>query len=234
MILMQRLVVIVGTPGSGKDQLIRAIHDLGARHAQIVPKHTSRERWDDDGNEMICPGDPDYNLDACEIQYQNYGDRYGIESSKMWEGLSRGVFPVVVVSNIDAINALHQMFGKLMLLVYIHSEMEVDQYRHSEMARGKDTQYIERRVAEYQLAFDIFLENYPAFDHVLINSGSSEDLFDQIFRLFRAYERGDLFYATARSFIPERIWMERYPLPIILGGQGDKPSTEWQKSADPE
>ncbi len=79
MILMQRLVVIVATPGSGKDQLIRAIHDLGARHAQIVPKHTSRERWDNDGSEMICPGDTGCNVDACDIRYKNYGDWYGID-----------------------------------------------------------------------------------------------------------------------------------------------------------
>ncbi len=223
--MMQRLVVIVATPGSGKDQLIRAIHDLGARHAQIVPKHTSRERWDNDGSEMICPGDTGCNVDACDIRYKNYGDWYGIESSKIWEGLSKGVFPVVVVSNVDAINALHHMFGKLMLLIYVHSEMDADQYRRQEAERAKDTGYVERRAAEYRQALDIYLENYLAFDHVLINSGFPDDFFDQIFRLFRAYERGELFYAAAQSFIPERIWTKLTLPPIILGGHKDKPGT---------
>jgi guanylate kinase len=188
----RHLIIIVGTPGSGKDLLIRAVHDLGTQHAQIIPKHTSRNRWDDDGQEMICVGDKDHNLPACDIRYCNYGDEYGIESAKIWEALSKGVFPVVVVSNIEAIDQLHSLYGELVLLVYVHSQMSAEQYRRSEAKYQKDAGYIERRVAEYRCAFDIYLENILAFDHVLINSSLPEDLYDQIFRLFRAYERGDL------------------------------------------
>jgi len=191
MISAARLVVVVGAPGSGKDLLIRAVNDLGIMHAQIVPKHTLRDRRLDDGNEMICHSDPKFNLEACDIIYDIYGDRYGIESTNVWDGLKNGVFQVIVVGDISAINKLREIFSELMLLVYVHSEMSADEYQRNEAAFG-DADYVKRRAEDYRKAFDVFLKNYLAFDHVLIYGGAPEDLFDQIFRLFRAFERGDL------------------------------------------
>jgi hypothetical protein len=192
MVFTPKLVAVVGTPGSGKDLLIRAVNDLGVQHAQIVPKHTSRLRRADDGNEMICSGDPEYNLEVCDLVYENFGDRYGIECSRIWEGLRNGVFQVVVVSNIDAINRLRERFGELLILVYVHSEIGADEYLKVEAALGQDSSYVKKRVEGYQSAFKLYLKNFLAFDHVLIYSGIQEDLFDQIFRLFRAYEQSDL------------------------------------------
>ena len=189
--LMQRLIVLVGSPGSGKDLLIQAVNKLGAQHAEVIPKHTSRERWQDDGEELIFADDKNYDLKACDVQYSNYGDRYGISSSLIWSSLSKGVFPVVVVSNIDAINQLRDKFGDLIVLVYVHSEKDVDEYKIEE-ARKKGVHYVMPRVTEYRQAYKIYLNNFQAFDHVLINCDDPEDLYDQIFRLFRAYERGDL------------------------------------------
>jgi hypothetical protein len=185
----QCLFVIVGTPGSGKDLLIRAVNDLGTQHAQIVPKHTSRDRREDDGSEMICPGDSGHNLDACDIMYKNYGDTYGIECSRIWEGLKKGLSQIANVSNITAINRLRDVFGELMVLVYVHSNVGAEEYLDKEMPLGADTSYVQRRAEEYRFALDVYLENFLAFEHVLIYTGNAEDLYDQIFRLFRAYEQ---------------------------------------------
>ncbi len=222
---IQRLFVLVGTPGSGKDLLIRAVKDLGAQHAQIVPKHTSRKRRPDDGTEVICPEDPGYNLEQCDIRYENYGTQYGIMTSQIWEGLREGIFQVVVVSNVEAINKLREIFGELVVLVYIHSEVDSGEYQRIEAARKNDpeyldTEYVERRVKNYRLAFDVFLENYLAFNHVLIHSGPSENLYDQMFRLFRAYESGDL-SSAAKSPVPKRMWtyLTKPSIPPKPGGE---------------
>ena len=37
---------------------------------------------------------------------------------------------------------------------------------------------------------DALIDNFLAFDRVFIFSGAPEDLYDQIFRVFRAYESG--------------------------------------------
>lgn len=221
--IMQHLFIIVGSPGSGKDLLIRAVNDLGAQHAEIVPKHTSRQRWDDDGNEMICVWDPEHDLANCDIIYENYGDKYGIKGGEIWEGLSKGVFQVIVVSDVDAINKLRRVFGELVVLVYVHSEVDADEYQCIE-AHGKDSEYVQCRVAEYELAFNVYLENFLAFDHVLIYSGLKEDLFDQIFRLFRAYEI-DLGHAATKTPVSRRVWkeIESYGEPVIIGGKRHLP-----------
>lgn len=189
-----KLLVVVGTPGSGKDLLIRAVNDLGVQHSRIVSKHTSRVRRTEDGNEMICPGDEGFNLENCDIIYNNYQDSYGINTSSIWQGIKEGVFQVVVVSNIEAINRLKSIFGSLVILIYVHSEMNASEYAAKELniAKNSDTDYIVKRQNKYRDAYDIYLNNFSFFDHVLIYSGAPEDLYDQIFRLFRAYEKGEI------------------------------------------
>jgi hypothetical protein len=200
-----RLFVIVGSPGSGKDILIRAVNIFGRQHADIVPKHTSRLRRPDDGEEMVCPEDEGYDLKGCNVVYENYGDRYGIRTDKIWMGFGRHRFQVAVVSDLDAIRELQSIFGELLVLIYVHSDKSVEEYRQDEMKHG-DVGYVERRVREYTQARRLYLDHFLAFNHVLICAGMEEDLFDQMFRLFRAYERGYLSHATARPVASGRIW----------------------------
>ena len=192
MIFTPKLILVVGTPGSGKDLLIRAINDLGAQHAQVVPKHTSRARRPDDGDEMICIDDPEHELDSCDVRYENFGDHYGVDTSLIWNGLRKGIFQVAVISSIVALNTLKQLFGELVILVYVHSEIRADEYLQAEVNLDRNSEYVRKRVEKYQAAYDLYFRNFLAFDHVLIYTGVQEDLFDQIFRLFRAYERLEL------------------------------------------
>lgn len=184
-----KIIAVAGTPGSGKDELIRAVKDLGVIHAQIVPKHTSRTRRPDDGTEMICPGDRGWSLGKCDIIYENFGDRYGIESRRIWEGLAQGAFQVLVVSSVSALNQLQETFGDLVKFVFVHSEVGAEQYFRD---GGEDTEYLRRRTANYFSALELYVANIGLFDHVLLHAGPAEDLYDQIFRLFRAYERGEV------------------------------------------
>ena len=199
------IFVLVGASGSGKDLLVRAVDDMGACHALIVPKHTSRSRRADDRSEMICPGDDGYDLDGCDIVYENYGDTYGINSARMWETLRTGTSQVVVISNVNAIRQLRSMFGDFLVLVYVCSEASADEFRRDAVRYGGED-YAEKRADEYLLAFDVYLRYFLAFNHVLIYVGLKEDLYDQIFRLFRVYERGDLYRTSARPISSERIW----------------------------
>jgi guanylate kinase len=201
------LFVLVGASGSGKDLLIRAIDTMGLRYVDIVPKHTTRARRDDDGDEMICFDDANYDLESCDIQYENYSDQYGIQSERIWQGLEANRFQVIVVSPINAIKKLQKIFGNLMILVYVHSQVSAEEYRQEAIQYG-EISYVEKRTDEYLLAFDVYLRYFLAFNHVLIYTGLDEDLYDQLFRLFRAYDRGDLAYVGARSVASSKIWDE--------------------------
>ncbi len=184
-----RIIAIVGGPGSGKDLLVRALTDLWSRHAIVVPKHTSRKRRPDDGSEMICPDDAGFDLGACDVIYESFGERYGLKTGDIWKGLLTGVFQVVVVSDVNAINRLREVFAKLVVLIYVHSEVAESEYVSRERLQDHD-EYVARRARGFWTAYDTFLRNFGAFDHVLIHAAEPEDLYDQMFRLMRAYETG--------------------------------------------
>jgi ribose 1,5-bisphosphokinase PhnN len=182
------IFIVVGTPGSGKDFLVQAANDMGVLHCRIVPKHTDRQRQTDDSNEMICANDEGYDLDKCDLTYNNYNNRYGIKLELVWDQLKMGVAQVLVVSNIDAINTLCRTFSSMIKLIFVHSEMDEEKYRSEQRALGNSEKYIDARVEDYNNALKIYYRNIARFDHVLIYADSKEDLFDQIFRLFNHYE----------------------------------------------
>lgn len=177
---MANIFVIVGGNNSGKDEIIRAVQDLGGLHAQMIPKFTSRGRQEDDGKEIRCnykfkeyaegkykvqsqQDDKEFN---CDIVYFKNNNFYGIDTHQIWKGLRKQKFQVIVVSEVEAINKLIEKFGSIVVLIYVH---------------GMES---EETLAEFRL----FLENFNEFDHVLIAENRKEDLYDQLFRLFRAYE----------------------------------------------
>ena len=194
-----KLFIIVGnTPGdqnsaNGKDLIIQAVDSMGALHAEIIPKYTSRGKKSDDGNEMICnctfaPNeDGTYDVNAgkekvqCDIVYSRKGNMYGFNSKEIWNGLKRGMFQVVVISEVETINRLREIFGGLVILIYVHS--------HNWEKPTEDGQDDEQKVAE---EFKLYSQNFDVFNHVLIYEDKAEDLYDQMFRLFKAYEKNML------------------------------------------
>ncbi len=181
-----RLFIIVGNDSSGKDELIRGVNDLGKFHAQVVYKYTNRPKKDDDGDEIICnckflsgyeegngkivqwereEGD-EQKLTFCDITYERNGNQYGFASSQIWNGLKERKFQMISVSEIETINLLRAKFGRLVVLLYVHSSVRTENFDDLKM----------------------FSDNFNKFDHVLVYEGKKEDLLDQIFRLFRAYE----------------------------------------------
>lgn len=184
-----RLFVIVGnTPyiniPNGKDLIIQAVDSMGALHASIIPKYTSRSLKSDDGNEMICDCKfekiengyrivtPDGDVCYGDIVYERNGNTYGFSSQNIWNGLKRGKFQVVVISDAMTINELRKKFGGLVVLVYVHSH-----------------NYQKPNIIDAE--FKLFSQNFDLFDHVLIYENKAEELYDQLFRLFRAYENGN-------------------------------------------
>lgn len=185
------LYAVVGSPGSGKDLIIRAVNDLGKRHAVIVPKHTDRGTRRDEGNEMFFEGDKKFDLDNCDVTYHNFNNKYGLKSKEIWRNLQKGISQVAVVSNIEAINQLSNIFGNLLILLYVHSETTHKDFESQEKKlNDKDSSYVKNRskAEAYKSAFNLYSKNITKFSHVLIYAGNNEDLYDQIFRVFDTYK----------------------------------------------
>lgn len=180
---MSRLFVLVGDDSSGKDMCIEAINKLGKLHAQTVKKFTTRnekpnefdnmvfkniiDKEKSSENNIVYKQNPQFTLDNCDITYARKGNIYGINTSEIWDGLKQGLFQIVSITNVEAIEKLKRVFGGFMVLIFINSP---------------------ESKSENNEAFNIFLNNYIKFKHVLIFDGKLENLYDQIFRLFKAYE----------------------------------------------
>lgn len=209
-----RLFIVVGNPASGKDELISAVNILGSLHAEIVPKYTNRTWRAGDDVEMICEWIPDpnnevgnyirnenYDLEGCDIVYVNYETTYGIKTNNIWDKLQKGVSQVLVVSNKEALNVLKQKFGKLAVILYVYSQITREEYLEREKNKEKkkllddinyvsNPNYLRQRADNFDMTWNLYEDNFMLFDHVFIYADKEEDLFDQIFRLFRAYEKG--------------------------------------------
>lgn len=209
-----RLFIVVGNPASGKDELISAVNILGSLHAEIVPKHTNRPWRPGDDDEMICelmPNPDDYNLPlvhnnkydlkGCDIIYTNYDTQYGIKTEEIWNKLCTGISQVLVVSNRDALNNLKKIFGSLAVILYVYSQITKEEYlsREKEKEEKKansdpnyiiNSDYLNQRAENFEQTWMLYQNNFLLFDHVFIYADKEEDLYDQIFRLFRAYEKG--------------------------------------------
>lgn len=179
-----KVFIVTGSGASGKDYVISAIRDLAKNKAMIVTKRTSRNQKPDDEDELICKNiidhenstekalaykkNPSYDMIDCNIKYNRRGNTYGIKTSEVWEGLQKGMFQVISLSEEEAINKMIRTFGGLVVLIYVHSNIPAD---------------------DYDVSFSTYVKNMDKYDHVLIFEDKKEDLYDQVFRLLHYYEK---------------------------------------------
>ena len=72
-----KLFIIAGHAKSGKDEIIKAVDDMGRLQATIIRKYTSRRQDSDDGNEMICRLIPSKEL------LNRFTDEYNLEVNNL-------------------------------------------------------------------------------------------------------------------------------------------------------
>ncbi len=180
-----KIFIFSGTPGSGKDAALDVISVSGPLHSVIMPKMTSRKRRIDDGIELICSDDDNYNLDSCDIQYENFGNIYGINTAVLKSGLNDGISFSVSISDLPTINKLKKMFPNHVVPIYIQGQKyeefaKLNQYDNSE--------YMIKHLESYDDAFQSNCSHITDYDHVILYNGNLTDLAKQIVGIIKSYE----------------------------------------------
>lgn len=183
-----KIYVFTGNPGSGKDEALETIRVQGILHSIILPKHTTRNRNIDDGEEMICPEDKGYDMESCDIQYNNYGTTYGINTKELQERLEDGISSSIVVSNPEALEELRRKFPEEIVNIYMQG-LSKEEYIIKEKKR-LDEPYVKKRIDEYDKADQLYYKDWMNFQHVIIDNGDLADLKIQIDTIQRYYETG--------------------------------------------
>ena len=118
---------------------------------------------------------------------------YTIDMDRLRAGLSLGRSQVIALSDIHTILKLKQEFGDQVVPVYCNSQISKEEFQR--YAGGDEIGIAKREEFERQLTD--FIENFMLFRHVVIyaenelghaSDSRQEELIDQLFRLFRAYE----------------------------------------------
>lgn len=183
-----KIYVFIGNPGSGKDQALETIKVQSLLHSIIMPKRTSRKRKEDDGEELICPGDPLFDMVSCDLQYENYGDIYEIDTQELQERLKDGISSSLIVSNEEAIQTLKEKFPHELVCIYIHG-LSKEEYKIQQKDHLND-EYVIKRLEDYDKADKLYYDQWLDINHVIVDNGDPTDLKLQIDTIMRYYEEG--------------------------------------------
>jgi len=129
------------------------------------------------------------------IVYEKNGNSYSIDIEMIRSSLEKNLSPVVVASDSGTIKRLEEFFGEdSLVLIYNHSQISKNEY----LTKSKDAT-ARKKAKEFEKELEFYSDNITSFNHVFIyaedeigrqKDGRQEDLIDQIFRLFRAYDQG--------------------------------------------
>ena len=173
-----KIFIVAGNPGSGKDYIAKAAEKIGCVQ---VKKHTSRIRNPNDGSEMVCSDDSEFDLMGCDLKYKNYGEtEYGIKTDDIWKNLIFGTkSQVLVCSDIETIKQLKSKFGENVFSLYVHSDITPAEYFVQEAEAASDNDYIKQRIKGFKNAHRDYANNINLYDRCLIYADDQRELLHQ-------------------------------------------------------
>lgn len=179
------IITLTGPSQSGKSLLMSKIQRLGAAlreqgeffYPEIIRKYTTRHlRWDEE--RMLEKGkraDVEHvkNIpEECDVVYQTYGVRYGIQTRILSEKLEQGYSPVIILNDIRVVEEIRKFFsGKVLSLFLFRKVPQLEDFKKEAQNRGNISET--EVVARYEKAVAIYrtyIENIILFDNVVLNS----------------------------------------------------------------
>lgn len=118
--------------------------------------------------------------------------KYIIDLKKIDDGFANNRSQVLVLSDVETIKKLKKRYGDQVIVIYCHSQID-----ETEFKKNTTDANIEQKIKKFSKQLEEFAENYSIYRHVIIyaeneigheSDGRQEDLIDQLFRLFMAYE----------------------------------------------
>lgn len=177
-----RILLIAGASFSGKDDLVNAMMQIEPSKVALYRKGTTRPKNKKDKDELI-------HLDSIpkshDVIYEKNGFSYGLSTKKIWTELSKEKIVLIIVSDLDSIVKLKKEFYDVCSVIYLHSNVDMEEFEEARKTLSKK-EFTKRRNSIDEL-IKVYYENMNLFDHVLLNTSESEDLYDQAFNILDFY-----------------------------------------------
>jgi guanylate kinase len=181
---MPNVITLTGPSGSGKSTALGYFLKAKNRIFKpvLIPKYTTRAPRDDDSGEALCVASIP---SECDLVYEQYGVRYGLDSQKLFDCLAAGNSPIVILNDVRTVEDVRTALGPVVRSVFVFREgPSLEKYR--ELGRSRNVQNegdLSRRFNKAQAIYRIYIENIHLFDHVIINGRNRSALKTQVQRI---------------------------------------------------
>lgn len=158
-----------------------------------VAKYTTRKARKNDEDVKCVVKIPK----GCDLVYEQYGVRYGVELEELYMYLEEGRSPIIVINDIRAVEDLKSVFGSLVVSLFLYRRpavyeefYEEEKERASQAATVQDIERAARtRYEKAQAIYRIYIENIQLFDKVILNTLRIEDTQAQVKHIVKELEQ---------------------------------------------
>jgi guanylate kinase len=143
-----------------------------------IKKFTTRKSRGNDDEEVICvKALPP----TCDLVYEQYGVRYGLAFDTLYQALAQKETPIVTLNDVRIVQDVRDRLGGLVRSVFVFREKpSLEKQKQLDKDRGVgDDEAAQTRFRKAQSIYRIYIENISLFDHVIINVGEKEVLYQQ-------------------------------------------------------
>lgn len=177
-----RIIIVAGASFSGKDALVNAMTLIEPTKTLLYPKGTTRPKNKKDLDELFHFKELPNNYD---IRYNKNSYTYGLSIEDIWSNLSKQKVVLIVLSDLEAILKLKKEFNSICTILYLHANMDEEEMKEAKKEMGNNE--FEKRCNSIKELSKTYMENINIFNHTLLNTSETEDLYDQAFNILDFY-----------------------------------------------
>jgi guanylate kinase len=176
-----QVLTLTGPSTGGKSTVLAILQEAASRRFRpfVIKKFTTRPSRTGDGEEIECV---EKIPDSCNLVYEQYGVRYGLELPKIFAALERGEAPIVILNDIRTVEDIRSLFGPLVTSLYVFRQSpSLERFLASAAEReaSDEDEYI-RRFKKAEAIHRIYIENIQVFDSVILNVSDLKTLRRQV------------------------------------------------------
>lgn len=178
---MAHIITLTGPAHSGKTTISNMFMECKDDYFSpvCIPKYTTRIARKDE-KDVICR---EKIPKECDLVYEQYGVRYGVELETFYKELEKGKTPIIVINDIRAVEDLKAVFGSLVFSVFMYRKpaiynelyMEEKERASFEIPESEIENNARIRYEKAQAIYRIYIENIYLFDKVILNTYHIED-----------------------------------------------------------
>lgn len=177
-----RIFIIAGGSFSGKDKLVNAMIQMEPKKILSYQKATTRIESENDNGELLHLKEL---TETYDITYNKNGHKYGLSSNQIWSSLAKERITLIVLSDLESIKKIKSIFQEICVVIYLHANIDFEELERAKIEL-ENKEFIKRKNSLDELQ-KIYINNMDIFNHVLLNTSESEDLYDQAFNILDFY-----------------------------------------------